>query len=187
MRLVSRLALRLVPYRFAVCSTFRLSYRSCVSSCVSLFPVCPWAMAFDMGAVSPCSPLVLSCRVAIPFRFSIFRLALRLARASRLMRLGRASRTIYPGHQQGVSDERSKQTNKKTGTGKRDEKTGSRTGREQNEHNKTTGMERGRNKNDKQAGRRQRGHTTQSRTRTTPIIILARPPLLGSCLFAGLI
>ena len=61
--------------------------------------------------------------------------------SSRLMRLGRASRTIYPGHQQGVSDGRSKQTNKKTGTGKRDEKTGNMTGRWQNEHNKTTEKE----------------------------------------------
>lgn len=68
---------------------------TCVSSCVppmrlvlrlvlrSAFPACSWAMAFDMGTVSPCSPLVLSCCVAIPFRFSIFRLAFSSRPASR--------------------------------------------------------------------------------------------------------
>lgn len=63
---------------------FYFLYRSCVSSCVLslrfVFPACLWVMAFDMGAVLPCSPLVLSCRAVplISFRFSIFRLAARL-------------------------------------------------------------------------------------------------------------
>lgn len=57
-----RLAL---AFRLAFRSAFRLSYRSFVLSLRFAFLACPWAMAFDMGTVSSCSPLVLSCRAAI--------------------------------------------------------------------------------------------------------------------------
>lgn len=74
---IRRFALRLVPpSRLGVsCHTamlcvspyVSLGVSSLVSSFVSslrfAFHACQWAMAFDMGAVSPCLPLVLSCRV----------------------------------------------------------------------------------------------------------------------------
>ena len=56
---VSRLA-----FHLSCCScVFLLCVPSCVSSLRFAFPACPWAMVFDTGTVSPCLPLVLSCRV----------------------------------------------------------------------------------------------------------------------------
>ena len=82
-------ALRSVPPSRSCFSPFVLSLRFA-------FPVCPWAMVFDMGTVSPCSPLVLPCRAAylvsffyIPSR--LVRLVLRPVMPCRLVRLVLAS------------------------------------------------------------------------------------------------
>lgn len=104
-----------------------------------------------------------------------------ISSAHLVMRLGQASRTICPWASTG-REGRSKQANTKTRTGKRDEKPGSRAGR-RTETNTTRRQRRwnegGTRTASKQAMKGRRGHTTQSRTRTTPLIILARPPHRG--------
>ena len=109
----------------------------------------------------------------------------RLASSSRPMRLANHLERIPPPR---INEGRvmTKQANEHERTGRPGRETGSKTGRGRNEHNKTTERENGTRTDGKQAGRRQRGHATQSRTRTMPLIILARPPLPGSRRLAGL-
>lgn len=68
-----------VPLGVSFC-VFCLSYRPCVSSFRFAFHACPWAIAFDMGTVLPCSPLTLPCRLS---RFVVLYSVPRLAVASR--------------------------------------------------------------------------------------------------------
>lgn len=79
----------------------------------------------------------------------------RLASASRLMRLGRASRPHIPGHQRGRDENKTSKRTRKAGAGKRDEKPGSKTGRRTKRTQQDNGagsMERGR-KTSKQASK----------------------------------
>lgn len=68
-----------VPLGVSFC-VFCLSYRPCVSSFRFAFHACPWAIAFDMGTVLPCSPLTLPCRLS---HFVVLYSVPRLAVASR--------------------------------------------------------------------------------------------------------
>lgn len=99
-----------------------------------------------------------------------------------VMRLGQASRTIYPGHQR----ELMKQANEHERTERPRRETGSRDGAK-NGTNTTRQRDGDGARTDGKQGEGKRGHATQLRTRTMPLIILARPPLLGSPLSAGLI
>lgn len=103
------------------------------------------------------------------------RLACRLVHrlVSRLMRLGRASRTNTRGINEGEDDDEASKRTRKSRDGGRDEKPGSKAGRK--------------TKREQEASRRGNGDMRQSRTRTKrPLIISPDPLAVGSRRFAGL-
>lgn len=90
-----------VPLGVSFC-VFCLSYRPCVSSFRFAFHACPWAIAFDMGTVLPCSPLTLPCRLSrFVFLYSVPRLALRAGMRLVLRPVFIACRVMRPDFRMG--------------------------------------------------------------------------------------